>query len=56
MEKQFEVCAEIDGDDDHYQPVSRHSSRKAAERVAREYELDTGLTTWVDGPADEADE
>ena len=52
QDKQFEVCAEIEGDDSHYQPISRHSSREAAERVARRYERDHGVTTWVDGPED----
>jgi hypothetical protein len=55
MEKPFEVCAEIEGDDTHYQPVSKHSSRRAAERAARDYENKTGLATWVDGP-DEGDD
>lgn len=55
-DKPYEVCAEIEGDDNHYQPISRHSSREAAERAASKYERDQGVTTWVDGPDDEAAE
>lgn len=53
-DKPFEVCAEIDGDEEHYRPISRHTSKAAAERVASQYEREHGVTTWVDGP--EADD
>ncbi len=50
--KPYIVYCESAGDANSYCEITRHSSRKSAERKAAKHERETGLSTWVHGPDD----